>query len=207
MRVLSASWFNRNPRRDPFPWLATAPGEICESAIADQLAASFPDEGFVRIDAAGDGRGKTYRNYSRPLVECSEVQPGQLPGIWGDLLSDLTSAQYRTQIAILLGQPAARAIEARLVRHGHGDWLSPHTDRPDKVFSHILYFTPGWRADWGGCLEILSGSDPSSVVGQVVPELGASALMARTDNSWHQVAAVTAGDTPERRSLLIHGLR
>ena len=90
----------------------------------------------------------------------------------------------------MLGQQPARALELRLVRHGPGDGLSPHTDRDDKIFSHVIYLNRTWHEDWGGCLEVLSNNDPGAVAGRIVPRLGASALMARSNNSWHQVTAI-----------------
>ncbi|MEU2065744.1 2OG-Fe(II) oxygenase family protein [Streptomyces anulatus] len=108
----------------------------------------------------------------------------------------------------MLDQPVARDLDIRLVRHESGDWLSPHTDREDKLFSHIIYFSTRWDAEWGGCLEILRSSDPADAVARVVPRLGASALLARSDESWHQVSPVTpVPGIPPRASLLVHGLR
>ncbi|MFP5023493.1 2OG-Fe(II) oxygenase family protein [Pseudonocardia phyllosphaerae] len=123
-------------------------------------------------------------------------------------MSDLMGSEYRKAIADYLQQPIAEALEIRLVRHKVGDWISPHTDRADKLFSHILYFNPTWQVEWGGCLQILRSSDPDSAVATVIPNLGASVLLARSPESWHQVTAVR-GDAPvrERSSLLVHGLR
>ncbi|MDS0139290.1 MULTISPECIES: 2OG-Fe(II) oxygenase family protein [unclassified Amycolatopsis] len=133
--------------------------------------------------------------------------PSDLTEVWRRLIADLTEGTYLRDVAALLRQPVASGLEIRLVRHAGGDWLSPHTDRADKLFSHIFYFTRGWRAEWGGCLEILEGDDPASVAGRVVPELGASALLARADNSWHQVSRVRGAPPVDRTSLLVHGRR
>lgn len=206
MQVLDRHWTLRRPHDEPYPWLATEPGELYSLERAQLLAETFPLNGFVRLDASENGRSKTYRNYSRTIVNDAVSELDELPAPWRALVAELTGAEYRREVARLLRQPVARAMELRLVRHGQGDWLGPHTDRPDKAFSHILYFNAGWQPDWGGCLEILTGNSPTAVSARVLPQLGASALLARTDSSWHQVSAVAADPVPERMSLLVHGL-
>jgi hypothetical protein len=206
--MLDLSWTHRAISRTPYPWLATRPGDLFDLAVANRLVAEFPTDGFVRTDASEPDREKTYRNSTKTLVDpTGETPVPSLSPSWTELVAALSGKEYRSAVARLLGQPLADAIEIRLVRHHAGDWLSPHTDRADKLFSHILYFTPNWRAEWGGCLEILRSADPSAVVATVVPQLGASALLARSNNSWHQVTAVRADvDAPARTSLLVHGL-
>lgn len=204
--VLRDSWGGRAPSLDPFRWLHTTPGELLDLDVARQLAGSVPDHGFVRKLEVSVTRTKTYRNFSWDLVRPGEPTV-ELTGLWRELISDLVDPEYRRRVSELLGTPVADAVEIRLVRHLPGDWLGPHTDRPDKIFSHVLYFTAGWQPEWGGNLEILRTADPASVVSRVVPELGASALFARSDDSWHQVSPVTDERVPARVSLLIHGIR
>ncbi|MFF3109036.1 2OG-Fe(II) oxygenase family protein [Kitasatospora sp. NPDC057904] len=208
MPVLAPDWTDTAAcRTTPYRWLATAPGRLYGEDTAAELAATFPQDDYVRLDATGAGRDKTYRNYSRPLLGPGRDVPAGLPALWRGLVVDLAGEPYRRQVAALLDQPVAAAVEIRLVRHADTDWLGPHTDRADKLFSHVLYFNPGWQVGWGGCLEILDGDDPTAVHDRVVPQLGASALLVRSDRSWHQVGAVTAGRGRERRSLVLHGLR
>jgi Rps23 Pro-64 3,4-dihydroxylase Tpa1-like proline 4-hydroxylase len=208
--VLQSGWDQANVQTSPYRWLSTAPGELLDTSIAKQLAAAFPTEGFQRHDTSQRTRGKRYQNYSRnvtPSDPRSDMGCAHLPALWTHLIQDLSSEEYRRQIAELLDQDVAEAVEVRLVRHGPGDYLNPHADRPDKLFSHILYFNRDWREEWGGCLEILASCDPASLAGRVVPRLGASALMTRCDHSWHQVTPVSDGVGRTRMSLLVHGLR
>jgi len=125
--------------------------------------------------------------------------------VWPALLADLASPSYRTLVASLLGQPVAAQVELRFVQHAQGDWLDPHVDSADKLFSHIFYFADGWRPEWGGCLEILASADPRDVAASIPPVTGQSVLMARTDNAWHQVTRVAPHAAATRSSLLVHG--
>jgi Rps23 Pro-64 3,4-dihydroxylase Tpa1-like proline 4-hydroxylase len=132
-------------------------------------------------------------------------ESADLPEPWRTLIEDFASIEYRRLVASVLDQPCAANIELRLVRHAAGDFLDPHTDRADKLFSHAVYFNAVWSEDWGGQMEILDGGAMTAVA-RVVPRLGASVLLARSESSWHRVAQVVDTAVPERRSLLIHGL-
>lgn len=206
MKALRPGWARPCNRR-PYHWLATAPGELLDPTTADALCESFPTASFVRAQSGAHG-DKDYRNYSRPLTAadgrltaCDDLSPP-----WRALVEDLQSLEYRRVVAEVLEQTIlADHVELRLVRHAPADFLGPHTDRADKIFSHIVYFNPGWRDEWGGQLEILD--DHPTVVTRICPVLGASALIARSESSWHQVARVTDGAATERRSLLVHGRR
>jgi hypothetical protein len=199
-------WTQRPAHQSPYRWLSTEPGEMLSDEWARVLVEGFPVERFARRDASGRVDGKRYRNASRTLVEGDAVLDHDLPEAWRDLVAALLTLEYRESVASLLNQEVAGSLELRLVRHDPGDWLGPHTDREDKLFSHILYFNDGWQEEWGGCLEILLGDDPAAVAGRVVPRLGASALLAQASNSWHQVTPVRGTLMRSRQSLLIHGL-
>jgi SM-20-related protein len=202
--LLHHLWTKRCPNTYPFVWVGTEPGELCSDTDARDLAKTFPDDGFVRHDQ-GHREHKQYRNYSRPLGH--PAMERDLTECWRQLLSELLLPAYRLNVARMLGQEPAQDLELRLVRHGQRDGMGPHTDRNEKLFSHIVYLNPTWEEEWGGCLEVLDGADPKAVVGRVIPRLGASALMRRASNSWHQVSQVSDACPVDRRSLLIHGLR
>ncbi len=204
---LLESWAGRAAHTWPYRWLATEPGELLGAEREERLNETFPVGGFAVRDASDRLEGKRYRSASRTLVDGDEVVDLDLPEPWRELVADLMASSYRETVAGLLGQEVAEALELRLVRHGPGDWLGPHTDRDDKVFSHILYFNEGWRQEWGGCLEILERDDPDAVAARVVPRLGASAMLAQAPDSWHQVTKVRDGEERTRCSLLVHGMR
>jgi hypothetical protein len=204
--MLADQWAVPRAHEHPYRWLSTEPGELLPVEAAQELADTFPEDGYVRRDTSTRGSGKQYRNFSRTVVLPGDGPLARLPDPWLELVSELQAVAYRRRVARLLDQPVARGLEIRLVRHASGDWLGPHTDRGDKLFSHILYFNPGWQEEWGGCLEILEGADPATVAGRIVPRLGASALLAQADNSWHQVTKVSGSAARSRRSLLVHGL-
>ena len=92
-------------------------------------------------------------------------------------------------------------MEVNLVHYGPGAWLGPHVDLKEKVVTHVFYFNETWEVEYGGCLGILRSSDPSDVVAQIAPLLGNSAVIVRSDKSWHTVTRVAKGCLLSRRSM------
>jgi hypothetical protein len=205
MKLLGSAWTRRPRRSHPYAWLATEPGELFDATVGHELRESFPLSSFVRREAR-DGGDKVYRNYSRPLSSPEGGRVDDVSPSWRALVEDLLSVEYRQAVAGVLGQAPAARVELRLVRHAPGDFLDPHTDRADKLFTHVLYFNAVWQEEWGGHLEILDGGGMVAVA-RIPPLLGTSALLARSEDSWHRVSRVTGAAAPERRSIVIHGLR
>jgi hypothetical protein len=205
-RLFNPAWAEARVDTHPYTWVYFAPGEFLTVAAEQELAHDFPMDGYQRRDRGARVTGKTYRNFSRPvagpegLADISDLAP-----LWRRMIEALLAPYYRVAMARLLGQSVAGSIELRLVRHGGGDWLAPHVDGADKLFSHLIYFTADWEESWGGRLELLATADPASAVRRITPRLGVSISLTRTDQAWHSVTAVKGG-RPERRSLLIHGL-
>jgi Rps23 Pro-64 3,4-dihydroxylase Tpa1-like proline 4-hydroxylase len=206
MPLLPDAWPRVEVHHLPFTWLTTGVGELFDQATQSALAENFPTESYERRSADSRTSDKSYRNYSRVLHAPGSDTAADLPEIWAELLAELLAPAYRKTVADVLGVPAPDELEVRLARHAPGDWLGPHTDRADKLFSHVFYLNAGWQRDWGGCLQILGSDDPHDLVAEVVPELGATALILRSDSSWHQVGRVAPGVDRERASLLVHGL-
>lgn len=202
MKILADQWCALQLRNDPYPWVLVRPGELIAPDDALRLAASFPVDGMVRLDRGSRTHGKRYRNYSLPI---GEENAAALPPVWRQLIADLRSQRYRENMAALLGQPVAARQEIRLVRHGPDDWLEPHTDSAEKLFTQVFYFNPGWRESDGGWLEILDSADPGSARSRVLPELGASVIIRRSERSWHRVAKVSPEAQAHRQSLIVHG--
>jgi len=92
-------------------------------------------------------------------------------------------------------------MEINAIRYSPGAWLGPHLDLKEKIVTHILYFNDAWRREDGGCLRILRSADPSDVAMEVLPVVGNSAVVVRSDKSWHAVSRVADGCARSRRSV------
>jgi Rps23 Pro-64 3,4-dihydroxylase Tpa1-like proline 4-hydroxylase len=71
----------------------------------------------------------------------------------------------------------------------------------DKIVTQDIYFNEAWRDVDGGGLLVLRSSDANDVHHTIVPSLGNSAILVRSDNSWHAVKAVSKSINGTRRSL------
>jgi len=188
--------------RDPFTW-AVVRGFL-DDDVAHRLAAEFPDDGF-RV------AGTSSKLFSvRSLVVAGTVHSSTatLSTTWRRFASWVASDEYRRAFGELVGLDlAGLRIDASLCRYPPGCSLAPHTDRPVRIATHVLYLNPVWRAEWGGAFRVLRSDDVDDVIEEVVPVVGTSVAMVRSDCSWHAVSGVADGVTVERQSVLVHASR
>jgi SM-20-related protein len=168
---------------------------------APDLSAGFPGGRFTDcVRLAGE---KPYRLATRPLVEVgvASAQAGELAPLWRQLTVELQAGEYRAAMTELTGLDlGSAAMTIALWRYPPAGFLAPHLDESYKIVSHVIYFNEAWNPGWGGHFQIL---DPQGVeIDRVVPRLGNSVVIVRSDRSWHGVAPVTEA-TPPRKSLQI----
>jgi hypothetical protein len=187
--------------QEPYAWAFV--DRLFAASDAEALAASFPRDHFKKV-AGYDGE-KGYSYLSRSLVHMGAGTPSHPEGLspaWRLLAADLLSPAYRRALAELTGRElAGAAMEINVIRYGPGAWLGPHLDLKEKLATHILYFNEEWRSEDGGCLRILRSADPSDVATEVLPVVGNSAVLVRSERSWHAVSRVQDGCTRSRRSV------
>ncbi|MBN2977663.1 2OG-Fe(II) oxygenase [Pseudomonas lactucae] len=185
----------------PFSWAQIDKLYSVEDGAA--LAASFPHDHFKTV--SGYGGEKNYDYEARALVGMGTgtiVFPEALSEAWLRLAQDLGSAAYREAMSHLSGIDLRSVpMEVNVFHYGPGASLGAHPDLPDKLVTHILYFNESWDRNDGGCLNILQRNDPSAVVAEIEPLVGNSAILVRSDNSWHAVTPVVNGCHCSRRSL------
>lgn len=204
--MLNLAAFRRaDMRQQPYRW-GTATGVFASRPGALAVADGFPTD-HLRLRESSPESDKTYRMLSAPLVEHGSRLSimDQLSGVWRALIDQLLSPGFTGALAATAGvrlDPAT--VEVRAAGYADGCFLSPHTDRADKVLSLVLYLEPEWSPADGGELSILRTSDPASEVARVEPRLGSAAILVRSDGSWHQVLPVRRPASGYRRSVLVH---
>jgi hypothetical protein len=171
---------------------------------AAALAASFPRDHYRIVRGTHQ---KAYRYDARPFVAFGTGEvlfPERLSTNWQTLGAELASPGYRRALAELTGVDLDNApLEVNLFHYGPRSVLEPHLDLPDKLVTHVLYFNQSWERAHGGCLRILRSSDPADFAREILPLVGASAVLVRSDRSWHAVPAVRRGVTHSRRSMTV----
>jgi len=186
---------------EPYRWAVInglfLPGDA--AALAD----TFPHDGFKRHSSYGGDKDSEYD--ARALVGMGEQSISgleKLSSAWRALASDFLSTAYRAAISSLTGLDlSAVPLEVNVFHYPPGGLLGAHADLPDKIVTHVIYFNHTWNDDDGGCLAILRSSDPRDIVTTVSPVVGNSAVLVRSDNSWHAVAPVAKSCRLSRRSL------
>lgn len=185
----------------PYAWAAV--GNLFSPRDAAALAASFPCDHFKTV--AGYGGEKDYEYEARALIVMGAgtiSYPEELSEDWLGLANDLLSPAYRVTMSLLTGCDLTTVpMEVNVFHYGPGANLGPHPDLPDKLVTHVLYFNRSWDGENGGCLTILRSGDPTDVAAEVTPIVGNSAVVVRSEKSWHAVSRVVNGCCWSRRSL------
>lgn len=150
---------------------------------------------FPAPDALSDyGGEKDFEYEARALISMGSdaiSSPEELSDEWRRLASDFLSAPYRAAMSSLTGIDLSTApLEVNVFHYPPGGSLDAHPDLRDKIVTHVLYFNSSWNEADGGCLTILRSSNARDVVRTVSPVVGNSAVLVRSDNSWHAVTPV-----------------
>lgn len=185
----------------PYDWAAIS--NLYSPADADALASSFPHNYFKTV--SGKDQEKVYDYEARALVPMGQntiMYAEDLSEAWQALARDLCSPAYREAMSNLSGYDLMNApLEVNLFHYGPGASLGPHVDLMTKLVTHAVYFNKSWDAKEGGCLTILRSSNPEDVAAEILPIVGNSAVIIRSEKSWHAVSRVVDGCNWSRRSL------
>jgi len=187
--------------RQPFEWAEV--GDLFLPRDGAALASSYPSDRFKTVTGY-DGE-KHYAYEARALVHLGGrgvEAAGGLSESWRQLASDLLSPSYRVALSRLIGRDLSTApMEAYVCHYGADAWLGPHLDLHDKVLTHVLYFNIAWDAADGGCLKILNSKNIDDEVATILPVVGNSSILIRSDRSWHAVSKVRTNAPESRRSM------
>jgi Rps23 Pro-64 3,4-dihydroxylase Tpa1-like proline 4-hydroxylase len=188
---------------EPYRW-ARIDG-LFSPADAEALATTYPHDHFKRLSARGGEKDYDYE--ARSLIRMGADTPSfstELSAAWRSFAADLLSPAYRNSMSLLTGCDLAHApLEVNVFHYGPGASLGAHPDLPDKIITHVFYFNEPWNPKDGGCLSILRSSDARDIAAEVPPLVGTSAVIVRSDNSWHAVAPVVNGSQVSRRSVTV----
>lgn len=186
---------------EPYRWATI--DQLFSPQDATALAATFPQDHFKRV-ATYDGQ-KEVDYEIRCLVRMGEVSISrgrQLSAAWRALANDFLSPGYRAALSSLTGFDLSNSpLEVNVFHYPPGGTQGAHPDHRDKIVTHILYFNESWNDDDGGCLTILRSCEPRDIAMKIYPLLGNSAVLVRSDDSWHAVSRVAGHCRLTRRSV------
>jgi SM-20-related protein len=179
------------------PWRYAYLPAALPSPVAGQAAAEFPAELLERCSRPEGKKSYRFRTASVDATTHWVDYATALP----ELIDALAGERYRKLLAALTGTDLDDArLTTCLWEYASGDWLAPHVDKADKIVTQIFYLALGWQEHDGGRLLVLGSSEQWDVRAAHTPVLGSSAVLVRSDDSWHAVEAPLPG-SPARRSL------
>jgi len=188
-------------KTEPYTWAKI--GNLFLPKDAAALAATFPRDHFKTV--VGFGGEKDYEYEARELNVMGKIavsHPADLSEAWQSLAHDLLSPAYRVAMSLLTARDLTTVpMEVNVFHYGPRACLGPHTDLSDKLVTHVLYFNRSWDRTHGGCLNILRSADQTDVAAEIEPIVGNSAVLVRSESSWHAVSRVVEECHLSRRSL------
>jgi hypothetical protein len=188
---------------EPYRWAMI--GDLFSPGDAVDLAKTYPRDHFKRLSARGGE--KDYEYEARSLIGMgaeTASYPEELSPAWRSLAADLVSPAYRNAMSLLTDcDLTAAPLEVNVFHYGPGASLGPHPDLSDKIVTHVLYFNQAWDRGDGGCLSILRSADAADIAAEVPPLVGNSAVIVRSEASWHAVAPVVRHSPVSRRSVTV----
>lgn len=170
----------------PYEWLEILNTFSDENKKA--LSDSYPADHYRTISEQSHAR--QYHYDARGLISLSGKlnQVEMLSEVWQQLVQYLNSKTYKDFIFRITGiQVAHLPVEANLYKYHKDCFMDAHQDMKTKVLTHVIYFNTDWLESDGGCLRILNSSDPEDVHTKVLPNIGNSVVIIRSDTSWHSV--------------------
>lgn len=183
----------------PFPW-ADFSGSLQPEAIA-RLRESFGELALRKVGRAS-GPEKAYSFLVCSLVRDSARIHDALPEAWDELVAHFTATAYAKLMLELFGVAGTDALlDVEVFKYTESDWIGPHTDRPERLVTHLFYLNEAWESGFGGLLHLLAAPRTDAVVHTIMPLAPASVAFARSEISWHFVSPVAAGR--ERLSVRI----
>lgn len=188
-------------KTEPYQWAFI--DQLFSMEDAALLLASFPRDKFKKV-AGYDGE-KGYEYMSRSLIHMGAAVASHAEGLspaWRALADDLLSTEYRSALTRITGRDLTSApMEVNVLHYGPGAFLGPHVDLKAKMITHVLYFNEAWSLQNGGCFNILRSSNPADVLAEILPLVGNSVLLVRSNKSWHFVSRVAQSCRSSRRSI------
>jgi Rps23 Pro-64 3,4-dihydroxylase Tpa1-like proline 4-hydroxylase len=187
--------------KTPFQW-GVADGVFPINETTIRMADEFPVDSYRYRSYLG---GRYFRRQFIRLGAQELVNPSELSDAYHQLGAALLSANYREALSKTTGVDLEDApMEAAFWRSDNGTIFARHDDAETKLLTHVLYLNHSWRQQDGGNLQILGSKNEDDVVYELVPRLGTSALIVRSDDSWHNISPIKPTAANSRNTITVH---
>lgn len=169
----------------------------------NSLVDSYPTDSYRNIMV--NSKERQYDYDVRAIVRLnSKVVENRnlLDPHWQKFADYVISDKYRQFVEGITGiRTANLPIEVNLFKYSKNCFMDAHQDLNTKVITQVVYFNKDWQFDNGGCLNILNSKDVNDVHKRILPVIGNSVIIIRSENSWHSVETTLCDES--RRSVTI----
>jgi Rps23 Pro-64 3,4-dihydroxylase Tpa1-like proline 4-hydroxylase len=175
------------------------------SIPASEVAGCFPDDSWPHWNRFVDA-------YQHQKRSCGDID--LLPAIFQTMVHELSTPAFLGFIEKITGLnallPDPYLTGGGLHSSGPGGILAPHADfhvygkmALYRRINVLVYFNPGWRAEFGGRLELFKKGDTEPTA-SIVPEYGRMVMFLTDDKSIHGFTNPVVGDNRWRNSLALY---
>lgn len=178
---------------------------ILNNSISAHVSNEYPQNGYEHCETLH--KDKTYSMDMKQLYDSRILKKSptrDLSPNWKILIGELLSDEYISIMSMHAQTNLKKCgIEINCWQYSNGCWLSPHTDKPEKIISQLFYFNDHWEKSWGGGFRILNSDKNEDISAEIFPSTGQSIILPRCSNSWHSVAKLTCPPEVRRKLLQI----
>lgn len=191
-----------NPRaiifKNEYPYKYIDIRNVFDLDTENHLSESYPVDEYRTI------------NVNSTRVQIFDIKPfitdlnyqESLPVAWDKLWRYMQSSEYHEWLKNQTGIDVSRLpCEASIFKYTKDCLMDAHTDLPIKVLTQVFYFNENWKEEFGGNFCVLNSKDDKDIHAKILPLLGNSVIIVRSDNSWHSVEKTVIENS--RRSLVI----
>jgi hypothetical protein len=172
---------------------------------AEETISQFPNDSWPHWNLFVDA-------YQFQKRTCREIDV--LPPIFQQMVHELSSPAFLAFLQTITGIkgliPDPYLEGGGLHCSGPGGILAPHADFHSygrlglfRRINVLVYFNPGWKQEFGGCLEFFRKGDEAPTT-TVVPTYGRMAMFMTDDKSIHGFTHPVVGEDRWRHSLALY---
>ena len=191
--------FSSFKKGQPWPWFMS--DNSVDSELVSAWVEHFPVHALKKSERL-NGSDKTYLCSMLNIYSDFADKSGavKLHDSWRQLIDYVSGDDYKRSASQLLNMDLSGAfIEIVLNMYEQDCYMSPHTDRPPKLATHLIYLTGNGDHSVGG--EFVVHHNHGAPAESVAPQVGRSLVFGRTNESLHSVSTVTK--MHQRKSIQI----
>jgi|SRR5581483_8087982 len=184
----------------PFDWINLT--DLFNEKDAKDLAETYPKDHYRTITSNSNARQYNYDVRALVSFEGKLQNENCLSDSWYRFAKFINSQGYRKLInEITRIDVSELPVEANVYKYAKNCFMDAHQDLNTKILTQVVYFNDKWNVEDGGCLNILKSKNTNDLHERILPLIGNSIIIIRSDNSWHSVEPTVCDKS--RRSVTI----